>query len=234
MEYVEGLDLARIVRAKGPLPVANACYYAYQAALGLQHVHEHGMVHRDIEPANLILTRQGQRPLVKILDFGLAKLTGDGQADSGLTREGQMLGTPDFVAPEQIRDSQSADIRADIYSLGCTLYYLLTGQPPFRGESLWDVYQAHFSIDARPLNFVCPEVPAELAALVARMMAKDPRRRFQAPADVAQALLPFFKRGDVTSKPDASPLIRRPEETTPARPRREGPIAFEQAEPSSA
>ena len=86
-----------------------------------------------------------------------------------------MLGTPDYIAPEQIRDAQSADIRADIYSLGCTLYYLLTGRPPFAGDNLWDLYQAHFSMDAGPLNLVRPEVPVELAALVAKMMAKEPQ-----------------------------------------------------------
>ena len=104
-----------------------------------------------------------------------------------------MLGTPDYIAPEQIRDARSADIRADIYSLGCTFYYLLTGKPPFRGDSLWDLYQAHFSMAALPLNLVRPEVPAELAALVAKMMAKEPELRFQEPKEVAQALLPFFK-----------------------------------------
>ena len=154
----------------------------------MQHAHEQGMVHRDIKPANLILAREGKKAVVKVLDFGLAKVTSEGQADSGLTREGQMLGTPDYIAPEQIRDAQSADIRADIYSLGCTLYYLLTGGPPFRGDSLWDLYQAHFSMDAGPLNLVRPEVPVELAALVAKMMAKEPGRRFQTPGEVAQAL----------------------------------------------
>ncbi len=193
MEYVEGHDLARVVKDQGPLPLVNACYYINQAALGLQHAHEHGMVHRDIKPANLILWRGGKRAIVKVLDFGLAKVTREGHAERGLTREGQMLGTPDYIAPEQIRNAQSADIRADIYSLGCTFYYLLTGGPPFGGDSLWDVYQAHFSMDASPLNLVRPEVPVELAALVAKMMAKDPTKRFQTPGDVAQALVPFFK-----------------------------------------
>ncbi len=152
------------------------------------------MVHRDIKPANLMLTREGKKPIVKVLDFGLAKVTSEGQSDSGLTREGQMVGTPDFIAPEQIRDAKSADIRADIYSLGCTLYYLLTGGPPFRGYHLWDVYQAHFSMDARPLNLVRPEVPVELAAIVARMIAKEPNRRFQTPGDVAERRRPSSSR----------------------------------------
>ncbi len=193
MEYVEGLDLAKMVKTKGPLPIAHACNFIYQAALGLQHAHERGMVHRDIKPANLILARDGKKAVVKVLDFGLAKVTSEGQIDSNLTREGQMLGTPDYIAPEQIRDAQSADIRADVYSLGCTFYYLLTGGPPFRGDHLWDLYQAHFSMDAQPLNLIRPEVPVELNAVVAKMMAKEQGRRFQTPGDVARALAPFFK-----------------------------------------
>ena len=156
MEYVEGIDLSRVVKAKGPLPVANACNYVHQSALGLQHAHEHGMVHRDIKPANLILARASGREgkaVVKVLDFGLAKVIVEGQRESGLTREGQMLGTPDYIAPEQIRDAQSADIRADIYSLGCTLYYLLSGRPPFLGANLWDVYSGAF-LDGR--RAACP------------------------------------------------------------------------------
>jgi formylglycine-generating enzyme required for sulfatase activity len=207
MEYVKGLDLARMVKVNGPLPVAHACNYVYQAALGLQHAHEHGMVHRDIKPANLILSHEGKKAVIKVLDFGLAKVTSEGNSDSGLTREGQMLGTPDFIAPEQIRDAQSADIRADIYSLGCTLYYLLTGRPPFAGDNIWDLYQAHFSMNAGALNLVRPEVPGELAALVAKMMAKDPAMRFQTPGEVAGALKPYFQPGSVAplaSKPDIS------------------------------
>jgi hypothetical protein len=207
-----------MVKATGPLPVAHACNFVYQAALGLQHAH--GMVDRDIKPANLILSHEGKKAVIKVLDFGLAKVTSEGQVDSGLTREGQMLGTPDFIAPEQIRDAQSADIRADIYSLGCTLYYLLTGRPPFAADNLWDLYQAHFSMVAGPLNLVRPEVPGELAALVAKMMAKDPARRFQTPGEVGEALAPFFKKGNVASvgsKPDIS-QVGRPEArpTTPS------------------
>ena len=136
---------------------------------------------------------------MKVLDFGLAKATSEGQADSGLTREGQMLGTPDYIAPEQIRDAQSADIRADVYSLGCTLYYLMAGRPPFAGDNLWDLYPAHFSMDAGPLNLVRPEIPVELAALVAKMMAKEPAGRFQTPGEVAHALSPFFKPATLQS-----------------------------------
>jgi serine/threonine protein kinase/formylglycine-generating enzyme required for sulfatase activity len=213
MEYVEGDDLAKLVRARGPLPVVNACYFAYQAAQGLQHAHERGMIHRDIKPGNLILSREGKKAVVKILDFGLAKVTSERGLDRTLTQEGQMLGTPDYIAPEQTLDAQKADIRADIYSLGCTLYHLLTGNTPFSGSSLFAVLQAHHSVEATPLNLVRPEVSVELAAVVAKMMAKDPNRRYQTPAEVVQALKPFLKPGGSTSpQPElfqaASPIDR--------------------------
>src|SRR5262249_20787455 len=121
MEYVEGLDLSRMVKAKGPLPVAHAGNFVYQAALGLQHAHAERPLHRDITPANLMLSRRGNKAMVKVLDFGLAKVAREEKVDSGLTSQGQALGTPDFIAPEQILDAPSADIRADIYSLGATL-----------------------------------------------------------------------------------------------------------------
>jgi serine/threonine protein kinase len=201
MEYVKGFDLSKLVKSHGPLPITHSCHFIHQAALGLQHALENEMVHRDIKPANLIV-KEGKKGILKVLDFGLAKVTSEGQTDSNLTREGQMVGTPDFIAPEQIRDAKAADIRADIYSLGCTLHYLLAGNAPFRGDHLWDVYQAHFSMDAGPLNLVRPEVPVELAAVVAKMMAKEPARRFQTPGEVARALTPFFRPS--TSQPPGS------------------------------
>jgi serine/threonine protein kinase len=208
MEYVEGLDLARMLKAHGAMPVEHACYYAHQAALGLQHAHERGMVHRDIKPGNLMLSRNGNQGVIKVLDFGLAKADLENRvmglqlqpSDVGrdgafnLTQSGQILGTPDFIAPEQIADAQRADIRADIYSLGCTLYYLLSGRPPFSGTTLDGVLEAHHSMEARPLNSVRPEVSAELTSLVAKMMAKYPDRRLQTPSEVAQALVPFFRK----------------------------------------
>ncbi len=196
MEYVDGLDLSKMVKGKAPLPVAHACLYAHQAALGLQHAHEEGLVHRDIKPHNLMLSRNTDKPTIKVLDFGLAKVAREEKIEGGLTMEGQALGTPDYIAPEQIVDSHRADIRADIYSLGGTLYYLLTGRPPFRASSLYDMYQAHISRDADPLNLIRPEVPFELAALVAKMMAKDATKRYQTPGEVAKALMPFFQNGN--------------------------------------
>jgi formylglycine-generating enzyme required for sulfatase activity/serine/threonine protein kinase len=196
MEYVEGENLARVVKGRGPLPVVNACYYVQQAALGLQHAFQKGMVHRDIKPGNLILAREGKKHTVKILDFGLARATrGEGAAGHELTGSGQMLGTPDFIAPEQSEDATRADIRSDIYSLGCTLYFLLAGRPPFQAKSLFGLLQAHASMEATPLNEVRKEVPPELAAVVAKMMSKDPAQRYQKPVEVAAALAPFARTG---------------------------------------
>ncbi|HEY7326127.1 MAG TPA: family 16 glycoside hydrolase [Gemmataceae bacterium] len=194
MEYVEGQDLANLVKSQGPLPVPHACYYVQQAASGLQHAHEKGMVHRDIKPQNLILAREGKRHIVKVLDFGLAKVMREKTEDTGLTGEGKMLGTPDYIAPEQTLDAAKADIRADIYSLGCTLYYLLAGRPPFSANSLGAILLAHQMQEAEALNLVRPEVPEELAAVVRKMMAKSPANRYQKPLEVVQALSPFVKQ----------------------------------------
>ncbi len=193
MEYVEGEDLDKLVQRQGPLPVAHACHYVSQAALGLQHAHEQGMIHRDIKPANLILTRRGKKHIVKVLDFGLAKAVREGETATDLTGAGAVMGTPAYMAPEQAQDAATADIRADIYSLGCTLYFLLTGAPPFDGKNIYAILKAHESTEATPLTQLRAEAPAELAAVVAKMMAKDPPRRYQKPIDVAKALAPFVK-----------------------------------------
>ncbi|MGP0069739.1 MAG: protein kinase domain-containing protein [Isosphaeraceae bacterium] len=216
MEYVEGLDLARMVKAKGPLPVAHACYFIHQAALGLQHAYENGMVHRDIKPDNLMLMRAGNRAVIKILDFGLAKVRRERTTEGTLTAAGQWLGTPEYIAPEQIHDARQADIRADIYSLGCTFYYLLTGRPPFQATTLYEIYQAHHSMDAPMLNMVRPDVPMELAILVATMMAKEPERRFQTPREVSQALAPFLKKENPAAQ-DSKPEVSLANATMPQR-----------------
>jgi len=145
------------------------------------------MVHRDIKPANLIVSNAGT---VKILDFGLAGMQSELSVDAGLTSTGALLGSVDYMAPEQLDDPRLADIRADIYSLGCTLYHLLSGVPPFQGTT-FDVLEAHRSQQATPLQTRRPEVPSKLAAVVARMMAKEPGRRFQSPVAVVRALTPF-------------------------------------------
>lgn len=204
MEYIEGLDLAEVVRRVGPMSVADACEAACQAALGLQYAHEHGLVHRDIKPSNMMLTTDGE---IKILDLGLARfhieqsaideMPDTGPATAGeMTGAGQAMGTSDYMAPEQICNSRDVDIRADIYSLGCTLYKLLSGRPPFSGPGCDEAVEkmtAHMQRPApsiRQLNF---DVPVELAAVVDRMMAKSPAARFACPADVAAALKPYAK-----------------------------------------
>ncbi|HTU93820.1 MAG TPA: protein kinase [Gemmataceae bacterium] len=210
MEYIEGQDLASLVKAQGPLPIPHACFYVQQAAHGLQHAFDKGMVHRDIKPQNLILAREGKKHIVKVLDFGLAKVMREKSEDTGLTGEGKMLGTPDYIAPEQTLDAARADIRADIYSLGCTLYFLLSGHPPFSASSLGAILVAHQMHEAKPLNLVRPEVLEELAAVVRKMMAKLPAKRYQTPLEVVQALAPFVKQG-ATPKPAPELSVGLPE-----------------------
>lgn len=206
MEYVEGTDLARLVKQDGPLSVDDACAYLRQAALGLQHAHERGLVHRDIKPPNLMVQRRavgskeapGVESVVKLLDLGLARLQRpvDGEKTSLLTPAGPvMLGTPDFLAPEQAIDFHGADIRADIYSLGCSLYYLLTGRPPFAGGSLTQKLLQHQQAEPPALDELRPDVPPALAAAARRMLAKEPRQRFQTPAEVADALTTALRQG---------------------------------------
>src|SRR6266478_4328171 len=152
MEYLAGTDLSRLVKKTGPLPVAEACEWARQAATGLQYIHERGLVHRDIKPSNLFLVDQRR---VKILDLGLAVLRNESSPQKGLTEKGQILGTLDYMAPEQWEDSRAVDIRADIYSLGCTLFHLLAGKAPFGGDeypTLMKQMWAHAQAPLPPLR----------------------------------------------------------------------------------
>jgi WD40 repeat protein len=192
MEYIDGVSLAQLLAERGPLPVAEACDYVRQAALGLQHAHERGMIHRDIKPHNLMRTRDGT---VKVLDFGLARFVSENSEASALTAPGAAMGTPDYIAPEQATDARAADIRADIYSLGCTLYCLLTGRPPFPKGTALEKAMAHRQEQPPPVTARRPEVPPGLVAVVERMMAKDPAARYQTPAEVARALEPFAGGG---------------------------------------
>ncbi len=205
MEYVPGVDLARVLHAQGMLPVMLAADYARQVAIGLQHAHEKGMVHRDIKPSNLLLldadaSVPGGRGLVKILDMGLARLTlNPSDEGAALTQTGTVMGTPDYIAPEQSIDSRQADIRSDIYSLGCTLYHLLTGKPPFPRDTFMKKILAHQGDEPIPIESVRPEVPAELAAVVRKMMAKKPEDRYATPSAAAAALVPFCGLGQVAA-----------------------------------
>ncbi len=194
MEYVHGVDLQQYTHKYKPLPVGLACSFAKQIAAGLEHAHEKGLVHRDIKPSNVIVYKSGGQLQLKILDFGLAKATSEEAAKgAGLTQDGTMLGTPEYMSPEQTMNAAKADIRADIYSLGCTLYYMLAGKPPFTGTH-GAVLVLHAQREPTAINLIRPDVPAELVAVVGKMLAKDLRKRYQTPSEVAQALLPFVNQ----------------------------------------
>jgi serine/threonine protein kinase len=202
MEFVEGMDLERFVGQVGPLPVEQAADYARQVAQGLQHAHQLGLIHRDVKPANLFLLhpplptpaglppgRRGPEPVVKILDWGLARCLREPGSSPDLnlslqdldTEKGMLIGTADYIAPEQASDPTLVDIRADIYSLGCTLFYLLAGRSPFQGSSLMQKLLQHQEEPPPSIRAVRPEVPEELDGIIQKMMAKAPEDRYQIP-----------------------------------------------------
>jgi serine/threonine protein kinase len=193
MEYVDGSSLQEIVLKHGPMAIERVPHYLRQAALGLQCAHEAGLVHRDIKPGNLLLDRRGS---IKILDMGLAHFFARRPADvfTSNDRAKRMVGTDDFLAPEQIVDSDDVDIRADIYGLGGTAYFLLTGKPPFH-DTEHDNHKLIWHLTRRPKSITTlrPEVPAELVAIVERMMAKNPWERPQTPAEVAEVFTPWTR-----------------------------------------
>jgi serine/threonine-protein kinase len=181
MELIPGADLHSYLDRHGPLPIALACEYAHQACRGLQHAHGRGVIHRDIKPRNLLLSAAGQ---VKIIDFGLARR----ESDPTLTASQVMMGTLDYVAPEQADDAHAVDGRADIYSLGCTLYHLLAGHTPFAHVPPEERLQAHRTRQPPRIENVRPDVPKPLATLLRRMMERRFEDRFQRAAEVAEAL----------------------------------------------
>ncbi|HKB40836.1 MAG TPA: serine/threonine-protein kinase, partial [Gemmataceae bacterium] len=216
MEFVEGTDLGKVVQLSGPLPVGEACDYIRQVASGLQYAHTMGLVHRDIKPANLFLItppgydkpapgvawKRPADPVIKILDWGLARLQVPGEAPDVVStgsEKGMLIGTADYIAPEQASDPHLVDIRADIYSLGCTFYYLLTGQPPFPGSSLMQKILQHQQAEPPPIRSVRPDVPEELATILQKMVAKQPETRYQIPLAVSVPLRRFCQTGTVSS-----------------------------------
>jgi N-acetylneuraminic acid mutarotase len=210
MEYLEGSDLAKLVDENGPLAVADACEIIHQAALGLEHVQEHGLVHRDLKPSNLFLTTSG---VVKILDLGLALFRDEPANLETTTLAGDPMGTPACLAPEQWLDAHAVSIQADLYSLGCTLYHLLAGKPPFEGSDVRDLKQNHLKETPTPIRQRRADVPGAVADLLDRLLAKDPACRPATPTEAAQVLQPYAAGSCLTAmmKPGAS-LPRAKEE----------------------
>lgn len=204
MEYFPGKDLKAVVKERGQVSVEFACECIRQTALGLQHAFEQGIVHRDIKPSNLLVTRDPKtgHPLIKILDLGLARTSNqaevgaEGRADfnavdGGVTRTGQIMGSPDYMSPEQAMSSNSVDIRADIYGLGVTLFQLLCSELPYTGDNVMEKLLERINKDAPPVSAYRPEIPPVLVHIVAKMLHRDPAQRFQTPAEVAAVLEAF-------------------------------------------
>ena len=219
LEFVDGIDLARVVKKYGLLPVPEACEYLRQAAVGLQHAHDAGFVHRDIKPSNIVVSGERHHPTateparVRVLDMGLVRSVGldEDVGETGLTRDGTVVGTPDYMAPEQAKNSSTVDHRADLYNLGGTFYFLLTGKPPFHTGSPIEKILRHQIDPPPPLQATRPDVPDALARIVARLMAKKPADRYATADEVARALLPLAQFAD-----DSPAVVRRPAAAGPA------------------
>jgi hypothetical protein len=190
MEYVAGTDLSALVKKNGPLPVERALNYVLQAAQGLEAAHAQGISHRDIKPANLLLDHQGT---VKILDMGLARIGGDAAGQAELTATGAVMGTVDYMAPEQALNTKTADARADIYSLGCSLFYLLTGKATYHGDTLMAKLLAHREQPIPSIRDVRPEAPEPVEAVFSRMIAKSIEDRYQTMTEVIADLQSLTK-----------------------------------------
>lgn len=223
MEYLEGETLDEVLQRRKRLPPAEGVRLAHQVLMGLQHIHEQGMVHRDLKPANMMLVPapgQGEadntlHSTVKILDIGLGRAMFDENLPEGedkmeLTGEGVILGTPDYLAPEQARDPRTIDIRADIYSIGCVLYHLLTGQPPFPDTNLINQMVRHATETAKPLQQFNPAIPDGLQQIVGYMIAKQAAQRYPTPERAAQALQMFLEAdSEAPRETDEAPQMRK-------------------------
>lgn len=185
MEFVDGTDMNSLSKCYGPLPVAQVVNYIAQAAAGLGHAHDSGIYHRNVKPSNLLLDRQG---VVKVIGLGIARIEMAEGAGSELTAPGQVLGTCDFMAPEQAIDTRTADHRADIYSLGCTMFKLLTSRAVYPEKSMLKKVVAHRELPIPSLQELRPDVPASLEFVFGKMLAKSPEDRFQSMNDLIAAL----------------------------------------------
>jgi eukaryotic-like serine/threonine-protein kinase len=203
MEYVDGRDLQQIVKDDGPLDYVAVADYIRQAAEGLSHAHQSGLIHRDVKPANLLVD---QKNVVKILDLGLAKFTDENQASLTLAFDENVLGTADYLAPEQAINSHGVDARADIYSLGCSMFYLLTGHPPFVGGTLPQRLIMHQKQPPPSILVDRPDAPADLIEICLKMLAKKPDHRYQSADEVAKALIAWLVARGQTVTSDSGGL----------------------------
>src|SRR5262245_13936101 len=224
MEYVDGCDLQRVVKAHGPVDVSVAAHLISQAANGLQQIHDAGWVHRDVKPSNLLVARDG---VVKILDLGVARLFAEARSVTQEYSSGNVaFGTADYLAPEQVTDGSVIDIRSDIYSLGVVLYFLLAGRTLFgEGSCALKLMWAKFR-EPNPIEDIRTDLPRDLVVILERMLAKDPARRFQSPSEVIEALAPwtqepFLPPAEWLSAPNAAGALApraggsKPDGTTP-------------------
>ncbi|NUO48875.1 MAG: serine/threonine protein kinase [Polyangiaceae bacterium] len=202
MELLEGTDLAAHVRARGPLSIADAVDFVLEACVAVAEAHGAGIVHRDIKPANLFLARIGTREIVKVLDFGISKVPpSDQNDDPDKTAEDAVLGTPHYASPEQLRNPTNIDGRADVWSLGVTLFYLLTGEHPFPGSTAREAIAATFGDPPRSVGDHRPEVPDKLREAIEKTLAKRPELRTASVSDLARELEPFAsKRGKIAAQ----------------------------------
>jgi serine/threonine-protein kinase len=196
LEYVEGTDVARLVQKRGTLPIKRSIEIVRQMALALQHAHKQGIVHRDIKPGNILIRRDG---VAKLADLGLARAV-DENADTSITRAGTTVGTVDYMSPEQARNSRAADVRSDLYSLGCTWYYMLTGEPPFPEGSMTNKLRSHAETPIPDPRTVNPAVTDAIVAVLRRMTEKDPARRYQTPDELLGDLETARVAGDVITE----------------------------------
>lgn len=187
MEYVDGIDLHRYVYGKGKLDVDEALDVLIQAARALEHAHAQGIVHRDVKPSNFLITRKYANRVVKLTDFGLALSVGD-EEESRLTKAGTTLGTVDYMSPEQTSGAKDLDIRSDIYSLGCTAYFVLTGQPPFPTGSTYEKLAKHATVDPPHPRDLNPKISDDVAGVLHKMLRKDRRQRHQTPTELLREL----------------------------------------------
>jgi serine/threonine protein kinase len=196
MEFVDGSDLQAVVSRNGPLPFRTAAEYTRQAATGLDYAHHSGLIHRDIKPANLLVDKTGT---IKILDMGLARFSDESQGSLTMAYDQKMIGTVDYLAPEQAIDSHKVDARADVYSLGCTLYFMLTGDAPFPQGTIPQRLMQHQSAEPTDIRRSRPDAPDELIAICRKMMAKAASDRYQNADEVAQALSEWLGDGPTQS-----------------------------------